>query len=164
MGDPESVARSICLKLLESKARSRQELADALDERGVPDESARIVLDRFTEVGLIDDEDLAQNLVSARHRERGLAARALSLELGRRGIDRELAGRAVAAIDRDAEYERASQLVRAKLRSLAGVSVDTRTRRLVSLLARKGYDSALAYDVVRIECRLVDVALGDSLD
>src|SRR6266498_4918200 len=38
-GDPESVARAICLRLLTQRARSRAELAEALRRRGVPDRS-----------------------------------------------------------------------------------------------------------------------------
>ncbi len=44
------------------RARSRAELADALAARDVPDDAATRVLDRFTEVGLIDDAALAASL------------------------------------------------------------------------------------------------------
>src|SRR5262249_23857501 len=69
-GDPESVARAICLRLLAQRARTRAELAQALRRRGVPDGAAGSVLDRFAEVGLIDDAALAQN-AALTHRERG---------------------------------------------------------------------------------------------
>jgi regulatory protein len=42
-------------------------------------------------------------------------------------------------------------LVRKKLRTLRGVDDTTATRRLVGMLARKGYGSGLAYAVVRDE-------------
>ena len=44
---------------------------------------------------------------------------------------------------------RLPQLVDKKLRSMRGVDADTATRRLVSMLARKGYSPGLAYSVVR---------------
>ena len=53
--DPEAVARKILLDTLTGQARSRKELADKLAKRGVPDGLAGELLDRFTEVGLIDD-------------------------------------------------------------------------------------------------------------
>jgi regulatory protein len=110
-GDPESVARAICLQQLTQRARSRAELATVLRRRGVPDDAARTVLDRFVEVGLIDDESLAQNLALAQHTARRLVAR--------------------------------------KLPSLRGLPEQARVRRLIGLLARRGYSSALATTVVR---------------
>src|SRR5690242_9098299 len=86
LGDPESVARTICLRLLDRRARSRAELATALRKRGVPDDAATAVLDRFAVVGLIDDAALADTLAAAQHRGRGLAGRAVAVKLRQRGI------------------------------------------------------------------------------
>ena len=47
--DPEAVARKILLDTLTGQARSRQELADKLAKRGVPDELAGGLLERFAE-------------------------------------------------------------------------------------------------------------------
>jgi regulatory protein len=148
-GDPESVARAICLRLLTQRARSRGELAEALATRGVPDEAATAVLDRFTEVGLIDDAALAESLAGAQHRERGLARRAVAAKLRQRGLDDEVVGAALRQIDPDSERARARDLVARRQRALAGLPPDIQARRLVGLLARKGYGSAMAYEVVR---------------
>ncbi|WP_375475384.1 regulatory protein RecX [uncultured Jatrophihabitans sp.] len=149
LGDPESVARAICLRLLTQRARSRAELAGALERRGVPAESAARVLDRFTEVGLIDDLELAQTLAGAQHRERGLARRAVAAKLRQRGLDADAIDRGLAGIDAESERRRAEQLVDRKLVALAGLPTPVQQRRLVGLLARKGYPSSLAYEVVR---------------
>src|SRR5215207_10090176 len=53
--DPEGVGRTLLLNALTGQARTRKELADKLDAKDVPDEVAGELLDRFTEVGLIDD-------------------------------------------------------------------------------------------------------------
>jgi regulatory protein len=150
-GDPHAVARAICLRLLTQRARSRGELAEALGRRGVPEEAARDVLDRFVEVGLIDDRALAESLAGAQHRERGLARRAVAVKLRRRGLDDETVGAALAAIDSADERERARELVARRRRALTGVPADVQARRLVALLARKGYPAGLAYEVVRAE-------------
>ncbi len=150
-GDPESVARSICLKLLTSSPRTRAHLADALSARGVPEDAAEAVLDRFTEVGLIDDAAYAEAWVSSRHAGRGLAPRALAEELRRKGVDRETAGRALATLDADAEEEVARMLVQRKLRSMRGLEPAVATRRLLGMLARKGYPSDMAFRVIRDE-------------
>ncbi len=147
-GDPESVARAICLQQLTDRARSRTELATTLRKRGVPDDAATRVLDRYTEVGLIDDAALAQALAAAQHRERGLAGRAVAAKLRRRGLGDEVVGAAVSAIGPDSERARAEALVHKRLPALAGLAVSVQQRRLVGLLARKGYSPALTWDVV----------------
>lgn len=148
LGDPESVARAICLRLLDQRARSRAELAAALAKRGVPDEAATRVLDRYAEVGLIDDAALAAGLAEAQHRERGLARRGVAAKLRQRGLDGHIAS-AVAAIDPEHEQARARELVIRRRRALSGLPPEVQARRLVGLLARKGYPAGMAHAVVR---------------
>ena len=149
--DPESVARTILLDALTGQARSRTELRAKLATKDVPDELAERLLDRFTEVGLVDDEAFARSWVESRQRSRGLARRALAQELRRKGVDDETARTALDDLDPAREEEAARLLVRKKLRSLRGVDHATATRRLAGLLARKGYPAGLAFTVVREE-------------
>ncbi len=148
-GDPEEVARIVVLRLLDRRAYTRGELERALRKRGVPDDAARRVLDRFGELRLIDDEALADGYALAAHRERGLAGRAVAYKLRQRGVDDAVVDAAVGQIDRDSELVTARALVERKLRSLQGLEPQVRVRRLVGLLARKGYSPGLAYEVVR---------------
>jgi regulatory protein len=143
------VARTICLRQLDRRARSRAELADTLRRRGIPDDAAGRVLDRFVEVGLVDDAALADGFALAQHRERGLAGKAVAAKLRRRGIDEDAVQAALDQIDRGSEEEVARRLVERKLRSLRDVEPAIAARRLVGMLARKGYPSGLAYEVVR---------------
>jgi regulatory protein len=147
--DPEAVARKILLDTLTGQARSRQELAAKLAKRGVPDELGARLLDRFTEVGLIDDAAYARQWVESRHRSRGLAPRALAQELRRKGVDDDDAKAALEQIGEDDQREAARALVDKKLRSMRGLDHQVATRRLAGLLARKGYAAGLAFSVVR---------------
>jgi regulatory protein len=149
--DPESVARTILLNQLTGRARSRRELADKLAQKNVPDDLATRLLDRFEEVGLVDDAAFARTWVEDRHTSRGLAPRALAQELRRKGVDDDVAREALDQIDPDEQEATARALVRKKLRSLERFDEQTRTRRLVGLLARKGYAPGLAYAIVRDE-------------
>jgi regulatory protein len=148
-GDPESVARAICLRLLTQQARTRAELAQALRRRGVPDEAAGTVLDRFVEVGLIDDTALAESVALTQHRERGLAARAVAMKLRQRGLPDSAIEAAVGRIDPDSEREAARRLVTRKLRAMRTLPPETCSRRLIGMLGRRGYPFTLAADVVR---------------
>jgi regulatory protein len=149
--DPESVARTILLDALTGRARSRKELREKLATKDVPDDLAERLLDRFAEVGLVDDAAFARSWVESRQRGRGLARRALAQELRRKGVDDETARTALDDLDPDREEEAARQLVRKKLRSLRGVDHATATRRLAGLLARKGYPAGFAFRIVREE-------------
>lgn len=149
--DAESVARTILLDALTGAARSRKELRDKLAKKDVPDDLAEQLLDRFAEVGLVDDEAFARSWVESRQRSRGLARRALAQELRRKGVDDEAARAALDDLRPEREEQAAHDLVRKKLRSMRNVDHATATRRLAGLLARKGYPAGLAFAVVREE-------------
>jgi len=149
--DAESVARKILLDQLTGQARSRKELDDKLAARNVTEEIATRLLDRFEEVGLVDDDAFARSWIASRQPGKHLARRALAQELRRKGVDDEVAREALDEIDPGDEEEAARVLVRKKLRSLSRVDDTVATRRLVGMLARKGYGSGLAFAVVKDE-------------
>ena len=149
MADPETVAKNLCLRALTGAPKTRQQLADLLADRDVPDDAAEIVLDRLSEVGLIDDEAFAQAWVTSRQAGRGLARRALKAELRAKGVDDDVAATAVEAVDDDDERETARRLVDRKLPGMRRLDRATATRRLMGMLARKGYSGGLAAGVVR---------------
>ena len=159
--DQEAVARKILLDQLTGQARSRKELGDKLASRNVPDEIATALLDRFEEVGLVDDEAFARSWIASRQPGKGLARRALAQELRRKGIDDEVARDALDEVDPADEEAAARVLVRKKLRTLSRVDDTTATRRLVGLLARKGYGSGLAFAVVRDELAAAERGTDD---
>jgi regulatory protein len=151
--DPVQRAKDVCLKLLEYRARTRAELAGALGRRGFDEGVVEEVLGRLDAVGLVDDKAFAEVWVRSRHTYEGLGRRALAAELRRKGVDEAVTAEAVGAVDYGAEEERARQLVRKRLRTLAGADDEVKVRRLVGMLARKGYPEGMAFRVVRDELR-----------
>ena len=149
--DPESVARTILLNQLTGRARTRSELATKLSSKDVPDDVAAKLLDRFEEVGLVDDAAFAREWVEQRGSGRGLARRALAMELRRKGVDDEISKEVLSEIDPDVEIQAAHRLVQAKLRSMSRFDDTTKIRRLTGMLARKGYSPQVSFDVVRQE-------------
>ena len=162
--DPESVARTILLDELTGRARSRSELAGKLAQKGVPDDVAAELLDRFEQVGLVDDAAFANDWVRSRQAGRGLARRALAQELRRKGISDEVAREALDSVDPDDEVESARELVRRKLRSVAKLDRAVAIRRLTGMLARKGYSSGVALRVVREELEALGHETDDLVD
>lgn len=145
----EEQARALCLRLLTARSRTRAELAGQLAKRGYPDDVSNRVLDRLAGVGLIDDTDFAEQWVRSRRASKGKSKRALAAELHTKGVDNEVIDTVLAGIDAGAERCRAEQLVRAKLRREVLSEDDTNvTRRLVGMLARRGYSQTVACEVV----------------
>ncbi|WP_307818183.1 regulatory protein RecX [Janibacter endophyticus] len=146
--DPHAVARAVVLRQLTGSPKSRSQLAQALRRKGCPDDVAEAVLDRFEEVGLVDDEAYAQMFVRSKQSGRGLARRALQHELRSKGVDDEIARGVIDDIDPDTEREIARGLVEKKLRSLHGLDRQVQVRRLAGLLARKGYGAEVSRQVI----------------
>jgi len=164
--DPEAAAREICLRLLTFSPRTRAQLADALRRRHIPDPAAEAVLDRFIEAGLIDDPAFARAWVESRHHGRGLSRRALSAELRRRGVADDNVHEAIELVDPDQEAATARQLIARRVAATRGQPFEARVRKLMGVLARKGYGAALAYRVVReaLEAERAEQAEGAGED
>jgi regulatory protein len=149
----EEQARNLCLRLLTARARTRAELEGQLAKRGYPDDVSKRVLDRLTQVGLIDDADFAEQWVRSRRANAGKGKRALAAELRTKGVDNDVIMAALDGIDAGAERQRAEKLVRDRLRrEKLGDDDDAKiARRLVGMLARRGYSQTMAFDVVKDE-------------
>ena len=147
--DPVALARTIALRQLTAAPRSRAELAQAMARRDVPEEAAEAVLDRFTELKLVDDAAYAEMLVRSRHTTRGLARRGLAHELRAKGIEDATAAAALDQLDPEQELATARALVARKLGGTARLEPEVRLRRLAGMLARKGYPPGLALRVVK---------------
>lgn len=148
----EEQARALCLRLLTARSRTRAELLGQLTKRGYPDAVSAAVLDRLADVGLVDDADFADQWVRSRRANAGKSRRALAAELHTNGVDKEVISTALAGIDAGAERDRAEGLVRAKLRRETLSGDDARlARRLVGMLARRGYSQNLVCEVVLAE-------------
>lgn len=163
----QQTARNIVLRQLSAAPKTRYQLAQKLTDREIPDDVIQEVLDRFEDVELIDDASYAQMWVRSRHQSKGLARRALSMELKQRGIDDESALTALEQVTDEDEWTTAYELVRKRTsRSSNLVSTDPAdrkqrdriVRRLVGFLSRKGYPPGLAFSVV------TDVLNANDLD
>ena len=147
--DPSTAARNIVLRRLTRAPQTRAQLEQALAAKGIPDEIAGEVLDRMAEVGLVNDSEFAALYVRSRRASRGLAPRVLAQELRQKGVDSEVIDAELSGISHEEDRALAQSLVSRKLASTAGLDPEARTRRLASMLMRKGFGPGLAFEVVR---------------
>lgn len=145
---PAEAARTIVLNSLNQAPRTRKQLSDLLQKRSASDEVIAEVLDRFVEVGLVDDLEYARNWVRSRHIARGLSRRVLRQELRQRGVPDANIEAALEQIDSESEYSAATELATRKLRSMSRYEQSAQRRRLMAMLMRRGYDGSVANAVV----------------
>ena len=142
-------AKQVLLRRLSHAPRTRKELAKDLKDKEISDEVANVALNRFEEVGLINDQALASNYVSSQHERKGLGKNALRQQLRAKGISDDMALEAISQISDDQEFQAAFALACKKIRSLQRDDPKTQLRKIVGVLARKGYSSNLAFRVAK---------------
>ncbi|MFD7309762.1 regulatory protein RecX [Promicromonospora sp. NPDC059942] len=147
--DAVEKAREVVLRILTAAQKSRRELEQSLARKGYPEDVVVQVLDRFGEVGLVDDATYAETIVRTRHAERGLARRGIAAELRRRGIDEDTAVEALDQLDPDDERAAGARLAGKLVTRTRGLDRQVRVRRAVGSLARKGYGPGLAFELVK---------------
>jgi regulatory protein len=146
--DPEEVARGIVLNKLAVQARTRVELERALQGRDVPEEAAAAVLDRLTEVGLVDDVTFAHDWVASRQQRRHLSRTALRRELQTKGVDRDVIDEALADVEGADEHRAALDLASRRASTMGGLSREVAYRRLGGALARRGFSASITAQVL----------------
>jgi regulatory protein len=142
-------AKQVLLRRLSHAPRTRKELAKDLKDKDISDDVANVALDRFEEVGLINDQALASNYVSSQHERKGLGKNALRQQLRAKGVSDDVALEAISQISDDQEFQAAFALACKKIRSLQRDDAKTQLRKIVGVLARKGYSSNLAFRVAK---------------
>lgn len=147
--DPEARARGLVLDALARSARTRGQLAEMLARKEVSEEVAESVLDRYTELGLVDDAAYAEAFTRSRHEHKGLGSRAIAYELRRRSVADDLVQEAVSALDGEQEQRTASRLAVERQARMASLPREVQARRLAGFLARKGYGGDVVGRAVR---------------
>lgn len=161
--EAKASVRSRALRLLDQRARSRQELRERLLAAEFEPDVIDVVLDDLAGVGLINDESFAREWVRQRHVRRGKSVRALNMELKDKGVD--AADRAVALeqITEESEEATARKVAEKKARTIKKVPADRHERdkflrRIVGTLARRGYSHSLT---MRISIEALDARIAE---
>lgn len=141
-------ARRIALRLLETRSRSEAELRARLAAKAVPEELIDQLVERFTEVGLIDDAAFARALVRTRSEIDRQGRVRIRMELRRRGVADEIAEAALVDLERDDELSTALVFAERRLRGMGGLAPVVVRRRLHAALARRGFSQGICLTVL----------------
>jgi regulatory protein len=146
--DSYSEARNIVLNQLNFMPRSRKELETTLAKRHIEPDVAKSVLDRFVEIGMVDDVAFAELLIRSRCNTKRVSRSVLRQQLRQKGVDQEIIEAALTVISDADELRMATELVERKARAMSRLEPEVRKRRLFGLLARKGYNTSIALRVI----------------
>ena len=148
-GDGVIRAREAALRLLNTRMRSRKELAQRLSQKGYSDEVVEQVLDVLLRTGVVDDDQFARAWVTDRLRLRPAGMGLLRSELRRKGISDEIITRILDEHKDDDETERAWMLLSKRKTRYTGIDPQVARRRMMGFLARRGFDGQTMHTVVR---------------
>ncbi len=147
--DQNQIAKQVLLRRLSNAPRTRKELAQDLKKKKIEEDVAQVALDRFEELGLINDRTFSENFVSTTHERRKLGKKALKQQLRSKGVSEEIASQAISQISEDDEFKAALALALKKIRSIQQDDPQSQIRKIVGLLARKGYSPSLSFQVAK---------------
>jgi regulatory protein len=140
--DVRHQAQEAALRLLAYRPRSESEMRQRLARRGLPEEVVQETIARLREQGLLSDAAFARFWVETRDQNSPRGRRLLWRELSAKGIEREIARQAIAAV---AEEDAALRAAQKKARHLQGQNYPLFRRRLGDFLLRRGFP----YPIVR---------------
>jgi len=136
------------LRLLAVRPRARRELESRLRHAGFEEAEVSSELDRLEEVGLLDDGAFARELAEHHLTVRGSGRRAVVGALAAKGVSRETIERTLAGLETD-ESARALEVATDRARRLTSLRSEVAYGRLVSFLARCGYDGGTSREAAR---------------
>ena len=140
------LAKDRALRLLGYRDRSRAELIRKLLDSGYPSAVATQVVERFTEIELLDDERFAAAWVRTRSAA-GFGARRIAHELAEKGVAPETVSSAMEAVSGgDDQLARARHALRGKV-----ASGRNERDKLVRRLVGKGFSLQIALQAVEID-------------
>jgi regulatory protein len=155
--DEERLQRALELAhaYLNRRERTVAEVRRQLERRGVSPPSTEAAITVLTEQGYLDDARFAELFVSDKRELEQWGSERIRRGLAQRGIERDMAERALAAGPGsglgESELDRALTLLR---RRFPVAPADHRERqRALGVLLRKGYEPELALDALAAQAR-----------
>ena len=148
MKDSLADAKSYALKLLGYRARSRKELSDRLRKKGCSGRQTDEVIEQLQSAGLINDEDLAPQLLRYSIEYKSFGKKGIRTFLAKRGLGRALIDKTLSNHTLEVEEKTAVEFVERKMRTLSNYSEDIARQKLWGMLLRRGFSGDVIKRVI----------------
>jgi len=142
-------AKERALNLLSFRAHSKKELEQKLKRKSFNEVSAKIAVEKMSELGLLNDFEFAKSLANELIFRKFYSGSRVKYELSKKGIDKNIVDDILEEMDFD-EYEIAKKFVQKKCRNILNLDEKIK-KRLISSLQRLGYSWDVIKNVVDIE-------------
>lgn len=147
--DPLIACKEAALRLLKFRGRSRAELTDRLASKGFDAATVRAAIDDLERAGLCGDRPFAAEVTAAELRRKPAAQDFLVSKLIDRGVRERMAARVVRRQTAgQSDLERAIALAQSRAQATTGKDQATKRRRLLGVLARRGFDEETCREAV----------------
>lgn len=140
-------AKKTAMNMLAMRDHASGELRDKLLKRDFLPEAVDALIAKLQKSRLLNDEEFAHRYVRAHRERRKLSRTALRRELSKKGLPPEIVSGAVE--DVDGEDDLARQVAEKKAASTRGLDYEVRERRILGMLARRGFASSVCLKVTR---------------
>lgn len=140
-------AKKTAMNMLAMRDHASGELRDKLLKRDFLPAAVDELIAKLQKSRLLNDEEFAHRYVRAHRERRKLSRSALRRELNKKGLPAEIVSDAVE--DVDGEDDLARQVAEKKAASTRGLDHDVRERRILGMLARRGFASSVCLKVTR---------------
>ncbi|WP_137826355.1 regulatory protein RecX [Brevibacterium sp. 2SA] len=144
-------AKKTALNMLAMRDHSSTELREKLAKRDFDPSAIDRLITKLEGSNLLDDTEFARRFAKAQREGKKLSRSALRRQLSRKGIDEDTIAGVVDEVDGGAEGEEslARDVAEKKARSTRGLDHEVRERRILGMLARRGFSSTICLKVTR---------------
>ena len=142
-------AYQTALDLLSRRDHFRRELVDKLRRKGFPSDEVEAAIARCQDLGLVDDERVAERFVEVRAATRGWGPNRLAAELRKRGVASDDAERTARVSSELGEEAMRTALRKLEVRAPERWWRDSQRRaRMISSLIARGFETDAAISAV----------------
>lgn len=142
-------ARAYAYQLIDYRPRSEKELQKRLRDKGYSEQIINRLISDFKEEGLIDDRGFARLWARSRFQTFPRSLSFIKLELLSKGVDKDIAEEVIEELKKDfSEEEIARELLKRRLRLVAGLDKSKARVRLFGYLKRRGFSSEVIYKLL----------------
>ncbi len=146
---PKRDAYQTALDLLSRRDHFRRELVDKLRRKGFPADEVEAAIARCQDLGLVDDERVAERFVEVRAATRGWGPNRLAAELRKRGVAPDDAKRMARVSSELGEEAMRTALRKIEVRAPERWWQDSQRRaRMISSLIARGFETDAAISAV----------------
>ena len=146
---PPRDAYQTALDLLSRRDHFRRELVDKLRRKGFPADEVEAAIARCQDLGLVDDERVAERFVEVRAATRGWGPNRLAAELRKRGVAPDDAERMARVSSELGEKAMRTALRKIEVRAPERWWQDSQRRaRMISSLIARGFETDAAISAV----------------